>query len=145
MALPEINKDQAIGLIETGAGYWSPQCHAPTPGTTNTTVVYLCGKFYVFPNEVFRVRVHKVMHFEQSSMIVAHAVECHDDELGQLIGVEMKRIAEQTARERWAQGFLSILDDHVRQKTAVTPRQGRQWYNRFIMEPVDRGSPPDIN
>lgn len=139
--LSEISKEAAILLIEGGSGYWSPQCHTPTPGVTDTTVVYLCGKFYGMPKAEFSVKVHKVLHFDQSSMIVSHAIQCNNDELSKIMVEEMRRIAQQTKHERWAQTFI----EQSSIPTAVTPRQGRHWHNRFIVEPVDTGSPPDAN
>ncbi len=143
--LPEITKEKAIEYIEAGSGYWSPQCHTPTPGTGPVTVVYICGKFYAMPREQFEVKVHKVLHFEQSSMIVSHAIHCSNEELAEIMKVEMARIAEMTRRERWAQAFLGHLAADTAAKTTITSRQGRRWYNRFIVEPVDRGAPPDAN
>lgn len=132
----EITQAEAIRLIEQGAAYWAPQCHTPICGTLGQSVVFLEGKFYVLPSDEFDVKPHKVMKLDRGTMIMAHAVMCSNDTIGEIMRQAVADMMNRTGREPWAQDFLRQTEQ-LQPRVGLTPREGRRWYNRFIVETHD--------
>jgi hypothetical protein len=144
----EITKAEAIEAVKKGHGYYSPYAHSPSAGKTGQIVVFTQNRFFFCEHEDLNLEIENVLSFDQGSMIVSHMVRCNNDELGKMLQEEIVKITEKTKHERWAKAFLedvkeSIKDDKT--EVVITPKQGRRWYNRFIVEPHDRGAPPNVN